>query len=184
LKTHRLTFQSLSEHHREGGGESYSQGHGHGDGDGHEDGNGHEDGHDNSHEDGDSEKTASSVIEPSILADKLGYDEYVRHAEEVRTRTEGPQLHVISMDNVQRGFKSQLGALANYVALHNDLMILITKPGEKLRERTDRVADTHLRLERSGTAVIVCGENPLTPLLGLGIDNAGPIPRLRLLEMV
>jgi len=115
---------------------------------------------------------------------KLAYDEYIGYAEQLRDRHEGSQLHVIGLDNVRQEFKRQLGAFANYAALHNDLAVLITKPGETLRDRTDRVADTHLKLERAGTGLIVYGENPLTPRLGIEIDSGPAIPQLTLLEMV
>jgi len=115
---------------------------------------------------------------------KLAYDEYIGYAEQLRDRHEGPQLHVIGLDNVQQDFKRQLGALANYAALHNDLVVLITKPGETSRDQTDRVADTHLKLERAGTGLIVYGENPLTPRLGIEINSGPAIPELTLLEMV
>ena len=115
---------------------------------------------------------------------KLAYDEYIGYAERLRDRHEGPQLHVIGLDNVQQEFKRQLGAFANYAALHNDLVVLITKPGETLRDQTDRVADTHLKLERAGTGLIMYGENPLTPRLGIEIDSTPAIPQLTLLEMV
>jgi len=115
---------------------------------------------------------------------KLAYDEYIGYAEQLRDRHEGPQLHVIGLDNVQQEFKRQLGALANYAALHNDLVVLVTKPGETSRDQTDRVADTHLKLERAGTGLIVYGENPLTPRLGIEINSGPAIPELTLLEMV
>ena len=91
---------------------------------------------------------------------------------------------MIGLDNVQQEFKRQLCAFANYAALHNDLVVLITKPGETLRARTDRVADTHLKLERAGTGLIMYGENPLTPRLGIEIDSTPAIPQLTFLEMV
>lgn len=115
---------------------------------------------------------------------KLAYDKYISYAERLRDRHGGPQLHVIGLDNVRQEFKTQLGAFANYAALHNDLVVLITKPGETLRDRTDRVADTHLKLERAGTGLIVYGENPLTPRLGIEIDSTPAIPQLTLLEIV
>lgn len=126
----------------------------------------------------------SRVLRPPVSVGNLEYDRYIEHCDEIRPRSDGPLLHVISMDSVQNRFKKRLGAFANYVALHNDLTILITKPGTEFRERTDRVADMHLRLERSGTAVMLYGENPLTPLLGIGIDQSGGLPTLSLLEMV
>lgn len=115
---------------------------------------------------------------------KIDYHEYVRYAEQLRDKHQGPQLHVISLDNVQQDFKRQLGALANYTALHNDLGILITRPDETLRNQTDRVADSHLKLQREGTGLIMYGENPLTPRLGIEINSVPAIPQLTLLEMV
>lgn len=124
------------------------------------------------------------VLRPPVPVGDLEYDRYITHCDGIRARSEGPLLHVISMDSVQSDFKERLGTFANYVALHNDLTVLITNPGTGFRDRTDQVADIHLRLERSGTAVMLYGENPLTPLLGIGIDRSGVLPTLRLLEMV
>ncbi|WP_181692580.1 gas vesicle protein GvpD basic region 2 domain-containing protein [Natronomonas sp. LN261] len=112
------------------------------------------------------------------------YDSYIGYVEQLREQSNGPVLHVLSMDTARRTFDGQLGALANYVALHNDLTVIITEPGTELRERADRVADMHFRLERSGSAIVLYGENPLTPLLGIGIGRSRPIPRITLTEMV
>lgn len=114
----------------------------------------------------------------------LDYDPYLTFVERVRERSDGPVLHVISMDVARREFESRLGDFANYVALHNDLALLVTKPGTELRARADRVADMHFRLERSGDANVLYGENPLTPLLGIGVDQSQVIPEITLTEMV
>ena len=132
----------------------------------------------------DSDQTTVGTREVVQSPQKLAYDEYIKYAERLRDRNEGPQIHVIGLDNVQQSFKRQLGAFANYAALHNDLVVLITKPGEELRGRTDRVADTHIKLERAGMGLVMYGENPLTPRLGIEIDSAPAIPQLTLLEIV
>lgn len=119
-----------------------------------------------------------------IEADTLDYKLYISYVEQLREQSDGPVLHVISMDTARQTFDGQLGDLANYVALHNDLTVIITKPGTELRERADRVADMHFRLERSGSAIVLYGENPLTPLLGIGIDRSESIYRVTLTEMV
>lgn len=115
---------------------------------------------------------------------QLDYDPYLTFVEHVREESDGPLLHVISMDVARTAFETRLGDFANYVALHNDLTLLVTKPGTELRPRADRVADMHFRLERSGDANVIYGENPLTPLLGIGVDQSQTIPELTLTEMV
>ncbi len=114
----------------------------------------------------------------------LDYRSYIGAIEQLREQSTGPVLHVISMDTARRTFDDRLGELANYIAIHNDLAVIITKPGTELRERADRVADMHFRLERSGSAIVLYGENPLTPLLGIGINRSQPIPEVTLTEMV
>ena len=123
-------------------------------------------------------------LESPIEGGQLAYEPYIAYVEQVREESEDPLLHVISMDTAQEAFETRLGDFANYVALHNDLTILITKPGTELRTRADRVADMHFRLERSGDAIILYGENPLTPLLGIGITQSKSIPKITLTEMV
>ncbi len=115
---------------------------------------------------------------------QLDYEPYMEYVEQMRQQSDGPLLHVISMDTARTTFQTRLGDFANYVALHNDLTILITKPGTELRKQADRVADMHFRLERSGNAIMLYGENPLTPLLGIGIDQSQSIPKITLTEMV
>lgn len=114
----------------------------------------------------------------------LSYDPYIAHAERIREHSDGPLLHVISMDTAHHAFETRLGDFANYVALHNDASVLITKPGTALRTRADRVADMHFRLECAGDAIVLYGETPLTPLLGIGVDQSGTIPEITLTEMV
>lgn len=123
-------------------------------------------------------------VESPIEGGQLAYEPYMAYVEQVREESEDPLLHVISMDTAQDAFETRLGDFANYVALHNDLTLLITKPGTELRTRADRVADMHFRLERSGDAIILYGENPLTPLLGIGISQSESIPKITLTEMV
>lgn len=119
-----------------------------------------------------------------IEGGQLAYEPYVAYVEQVREESDGPLSHVISMDTARTAFETRLGDFANYVALHNDLAILITKPGTELRKWADRVADMHLRLERSGDAIMLYGENPLTPLLGIGVNQSKSIPEITLTEMV
>ncbi|AAC82808.1 GvpD protein, cluster A (plasmid) [Halobacterium salinarum NRC-1] len=123
-------------------------------------------------------------FESPIEGGQLAYEPYMAYVEQVREESEDPLLHVISMDTAQEAFETRLGDFANYVALHNDLTLLITKQGTELRTRADRVADMHFRLERSGDAIILYGENPLTPLLGIGISQSESIPKITLTEMV
>jgi RecA-superfamily ATPases implicated in signal transduction len=135
-------------------------------------------------------ETESDESLPSRVHDQRGdgnaleYRSYIESIEPLRDQSTGPVLHVISMDTARRTFEDRLGELANYIAIHNDLAVIITKPGTELRERADRVADMHFRLERSGSAIALYGENPLTPLLGIGIDRSQPIQEVTLTEMV
>jgi KaiC/GvpD/RAD55 family RecA-like ATPase len=126
----------------------------------------------------------SDARESPVDGGQLDYEPYIEYIEQVREKSDGPLLHVISMDTARTAFETRLGDFANYVALHNDLAILITKPGTDLRKRADRVADMHFRLERSGEAIVFYGENPLTPLLGIGLDQSRAIPEITLTEMV
>lgn len=114
----------------------------------------------------------------------LAYAAYLTEIERVRPPDDGPVLHALSTDAMETAFGSQLGEFAHYVALHNDLALLVTKPGSELRASTDRVADVHLRLERRNEVIVLSGRNPVTPLLGVGIDTERGIPRIVLLEMV
>lgn len=114
----------------------------------------------------------------------LGYGTYLQRVESLREASDGPLLHVISMDAAGDAFGDVLSDHATYVALHNDLSILVTKPGGEERTRAARIADVHLRLERRGETVFLYGENPVTPFLGF---DTGPIDsdrNLALQEMV
>jgi KaiC/GvpD/RAD55 family RecA-like ATPase len=119
-----------------------------------------------------------------IDGSRLDYDTYMDYVEHVREENGGPLLHVISMDTARSAFEARLGHLANYVALHNDLTLLITKAGAELSTRADRVADMRFRLEQSGGTIMLYGKNPLTPLLGIGVDRSETIPDITLTEMV
>ena len=88
------------------------------------------------------------------------------------------------MDTGRSAFEARLGDFVKYVALHNDLALLLTKPGAELRTRASQVADMHFRLERFADASILYGEHPLTPLLGIGITRSEPVPEVTLTEMV
>lgn len=124
------------------------------------------------------------TLRPPVPVGDLEYERYIAHCDSIRAQSDGPLLHVISMDSIRGNFKKRLGAFANYIALHNDLAVLVTNPGTEFRKRTDQVADMHIKLERLGTAVVLYGENPLTPLLGVGIDRSGAFPTVNLTEMV
>lgn len=128
--------------------------------------------------------TINEELTSPVEGGQLDYELYMEYVEQIRKQSDGPLLHVISMDTARTAFGTRLGDFANYVALHNDLTILITKPGTELRTRADRVADMHFRLERSGNAIMLYGENPLTPLLGIGVDQSQSIPKITLTEMV
>ncbi|MEZ3164919.1 gas vesicle protein GvpD basic region 2 domain-containing protein [Halorubrum sp. RMP-47] len=124
------------------------------------------------------------TLRPPVPIRDLEYDQYIAHCDSIRAQSDGPLLHVINMDSIRSTFKKRLGAFANYIALYNDLAVLLTNPGAEFRKRTDRVADMHMKLERLGKAVVLYGENPLTPLLGIGIDRSGSFPTVNLIEMV
>jgi KaiC/GvpD/RAD55 family RecA-like ATPase len=117
-------------------------------------------------------------------ASQLAYGPYISDIEQVRNHTKTPLLHVISMDTGRSAFEARLGDFVKYVALHNDLALLLTKPGAELRTRASQVADMHFRLERFADASILYGEHPLTPLLGIGITRSEPVPEVTLTEMV
>ncbi|MFD1572153.1 gas vesicle protein GvpD basic region 2 domain-containing protein [Halorubrum laminariae] len=133
---------------------------------------------------GDQSHPIDDDLESPIEGEQLAYEPYIAYVEQVRAESETPLLHVISMDTAQEAFETRLGDFANYVALHNDLTLLITKPDTELRTRADWVADMHFRLERLGDAIILYGENPLTPLHGIGISQSESIPEISLTEMV
>lgn len=127
---------------------------------------------------------AESELTSPVDGGQLDYKRYIEYVEQLREQSNGPMLHVISMETARTTFEAQLGDFANYVALHNDLSILVTKPGSELQPPPDRVADMHFRLERLGNATILYGENPLTPMLGIGIDKSQAISEITLTEMV
>lgn len=128
--------------------------------------------------------TINEEFESPREGGQLDYESYVEYVEQVREQSDGPLLHVVSMDTARMAFETRLGDFANYIALHNDLTLLITKPGTNLHKRADRVADMHFRLERLGKAIVLYGENPLTPLLGIGVNQSQTIPEITLTEMV
>ncbi|MFB6206066.1 MAG: gas vesicle protein GvpD basic region 2 domain-containing protein [Haloglomus sp.] len=114
----------------------------------------------------------------------LGYSAYLQRVESIREASDGPLLHVISMDAAGDAFGDVLSDHATYVALHNDLSILVTKPGGEERTRANRIADVHLRLERRGETVFLYGENPVTPFLGFDTRATDSDRNLALQEMV
>jgi KaiC/GvpD/RAD55 family RecA-like ATPase len=114
----------------------------------------------------------------------LDYAAYLAEVERIRPPDDGPVLHAFSTEAMDERIESQLDDFAQYVTVHNDLALIVTKPGSELRSRTDRVADVHLQLEREEETILLSGQNPFTPLLGVGIDTERCIPRIVLLEMV
>lgn len=119
-----------------------------------------------------------------VETDGLDYTSYISYIEQLREQSDGPILHIISIDTARQTFDGQLGKFANYVSLHNDLAIIVTKSVTKFEKRADRVADMHFRLERSGSAIVLYGNSPLTPLLGVGVDRSNSVYRITLTEMV
>ena len=132
------------------------------------------------------EAIADDESNPALLqaSGAFAYGPYVAAMDRLRTDDHGAMLHVISLDAVQADSEPQLQDFANYVALHNDLSILLTKPDTGRRQRVDQVADVHFRVERLDDAIVAYGENPPTPLLGVGIDRSEAIPTLTLTEVV
>lgn len=139
------------------------------------------------------EVTESDVVDQNdgrmtlLEPDGIDYSEYVSAVEQIRERSRGPIAQVLSMDATYEAipeFCDRLGEWANDVALHNDLGVLVTKPTGDLRNHANRIADMHLHLEKRGKVIVVYGENPLTPILGVGMDTTGPIPEITLTEMV
>lgn len=120
----------------------------------------------------------------SFQGSEFDYRTYITTADRIREKDDGPLLHVISMEMARSVLESHLNDFANYVSLRNDLAIIITKEGSDFRTRADPVADMHFVVERSGKALVLYGENPLTPLQGIGIDRSQAIPEVVLTEMV
>ncbi len=122
------------------------------------------------------------------LADDLtggfSYDDYLRRLASLREQSNGPLLQIVSMDAAGDVFSEILSNHATYVALHNDLSVLVTKPGNGNRTRADRIADVHLRLERRGETVFLYGKNPVTPFLGFDLNRADGTCGVALQEMV
>lgn len=114
----------------------------------------------------------------------FSYREYLRRVESLREGSDGPLLHIISMDATGDVLGEVMSDHATYVALHNDLSVLVTKPGSEERTRADRVADVHLRLERRGETIFLYGENPVTPFLGLDTETTDGVRNIALREMV
>ncbi len=114
----------------------------------------------------------------------FSYQEYLSCVESLREESDGPLLHIISMDATGDVFSEVMTDHATYVALHNDLSILVTKPGSGEQERADRIADVHFRLERRGETVFLYGENPVTPFLGFDTSTNDGTLNVNLTEMV
>lgn len=130
-----------------------------------------------SHEEG------MTVLQP----DGIEYSEYVSAVDRVRDRSSGPIIKVLELDATYEGipeFGERLGECANEIALHNDLGILITKSSSDVRDHANRIADMHFHIEKDGKALVMYGENPLTPILGVGMDTEDSLPEVTLTEMV
>jgi KaiC/GvpD/RAD55 family RecA-like ATPase len=112
------------------------------------------------------------------------YDDYLRRLASLREESDGPLLHIISMDAAGDELSDIMSDHATYVALHNDLSIFVTKPGSGERTRADRIADVHLRLERRGETAFLYGKNPVTPFLGFDMSASGGTLNVALQEMV
>lgn len=121
---------------------------------------------------------------PGDDAGGFDYDDYIRRLESLRGESDGPLLHIISMDAAGDVLSDIMSDHATYVALHNDLSVLVTKPGSRERTRADRVADIHLRLERRGETAFLYGKNPVTPFLGFDTSATDGTLDIALQEMV
>ena len=112
------------------------------------------------------------------------YDDYVRRLAALREESNGPLLQIISMDATGDVFSDVMSDHATYVALHNDLSILVTQPENGERTRSDQIADIHLCLERRGETAFLYGKNPVTPFLGFDMSAAAGVLDVSLQEMV
>ncbi len=112
------------------------------------------------------------------------YENYLRRLVALREESNGPLLQIISMDATGDVFNDIMSDHATYVALHNDLSILVTKPENGERTRSDQIADIHLCLERKGETAFLYGKNPVTPFLGFDMSVAAGILDVSLQEMV
>lgn len=130
-----------------------------------------------------SQEDGMTVLQP----DGIEYSKYVSTVGRVRERSCGPIIQVLGLDAVYEGipeFGERLGKCANEIALHNDLGILISKSSSNLRDHANRIADMHFYIEKRGKTLVMYGENPLTPILGVGMDTDDSIPEVTLTEMV
>ncbi len=112
------------------------------------------------------------------------YDDYLRRLVALREESDGPLLQIISMGATGDAFSNVMSDHATYVALHNDLSILVTKPEDGKRTRSDQIADIHLCLERRGETAFLYGKNPVTPFLGFDMSAAAGVLDVSLTEMV
>ncbi|ERH09223.1 MAG: RecA-superfamily ATPase [halophilic archaeon J07HX64] len=112
------------------------------------------------------------------------YDDYLRRLVALREESNGPLLQIISMDAAGDVFSDIMSDHATYVALHNDLSILVTKPEGGKRTRSDQIADIHLCLERRGETAFLYGKNPVTPFLGFDMSATEGVLDVSLQEMV
>jgi len=131
--------------------------------------------------------TDTETAKPAPGDDAVGgfdYDDYLRRLVALREESDGPLLQIISMDATGDAFSNVMSDHATYVALHNDLSILVTKPEDGKRTRSDQIADIHLCLERRGETAFLYGKNPVTPFLGFDMSAAAGVLDVSLTEMV
>ena len=135
--------------------------------------------HEHSGTDTETQRTA-----PDDAVGGFDYDDYLRRLVALREESNGPLLQIISMDATGDAFSDVMSDHATYVALHNDLSILVTKPESGERTRSDQIADIHLCLERRGETAFLYGKNPVTPFLGFDMSTAAGALDVSLQEMV
>jgi KaiC/GvpD/RAD55 family RecA-like ATPase len=122
--------------------------------------------------------------DPDADGGGFDYDDYLGRLAALREESDGPLLHVISLDAADGALSNAVSDHARYVALHNDLSVFVTKPGGGERTRVDRIADVHLRLERRGETAFLYGKNPVTPFLGFDTTATEGTLDVALQEMV
>lgn len=134
-------------------------------------------------EDDSSRGEGITVLRP----DGIEYSKYVSTVDRARERSCGPIVQVLGLDAAYEGipeFGERLGECANEIALYNDLGILITNSSSNLRDHASRIADMHFFIEKRDKTLVMYGENPLTPILGIGTDTDKGLPEVTLTEMV
>ncbi|MFB6283148.1 MAG: gas vesicle protein GvpD basic region 2 domain-containing protein [Halobacteria archaeon] len=112
------------------------------------------------------------------------FSQYIESVNEVREDSDGPVLHIISLDTLDKDDELELGDYANYTALHNDLSVLMTKQNSDMKEEVGEVADMHFKLKKEREKMFLMGKNPVTPYLGIVIDRSDEVSEIGLKEMV